>query len=182
MKILKRVLWIALFVLPQLAASPCWAQATPQKSESKTAAAPAADDNKKNTDAYIALMRRDIRQEKAEIMGSVMVLNAQDAAKFWPIYSAYDQELTKLNDQRVENIKDYARNYDQMTDAKADELIQKFIAYQKQRNELLAKTYDQVRDALGAINAARFAQVEHQLLLLIDLQIAASLPVVGSGS
>jgi methanogenic corrinoid protein MtbC1 len=115
-------------------------------------------------------------------MGAVMVLNAEDAAKFWPIYSEYDTELTKLNDQRVENIKEYARTYNQMTDEKADELIQKSLAYQKQRAELLAKTYERVKQAVGAVTAARFAQVEHQLLLIIDLQIASSLPVVGQGS
>ena len=111
-----------------------------------------------------------------------MLLSADDATKFWPIYSEYDAELSKLNDQRLENIKEYARAYDQMTDDKADELIQKSLAYQKQRAELLAKTYDRVKQALGAITAARFAQVEHQLLLLIDLRIASSLPVVSQGS
>jgi hypothetical protein len=65
-----------------------------------------------------------------------------------------------------------------MTNEKADELIQKSMAYQKERAELLSKTYDRVKEVLGAITAARFAQVEHQLLLLIDLQIAASLPIV----
>jgi len=69
-----------------------------------------------------------------------------------------------------------------MTDAKADELIQKSLAYQKQRSELLVQAYDKVKEALGAVTAARFAMVEHQLLLLIDLQIDSSLPVVGQGS
>jgi hypothetical protein len=69
-----------------------------------------------------------------------------------------------------------------MTDAKADELIQSSLAFQKQRSELLAKTYDRVKQAVGGITAARFIQVEHQLLLIIDLQIASSLPVVGQGS
>src|SRR5258707_4773559 len=132
--------------------------------------------------AYIDLLRKDVRQEKAEIMGAIMVLSADDATKFWPIYSEYDVELTKLNDQRVENIKEYARAYNQMTDEKADELIQKSLAYQKQRSELLAKTYDRVKQAVGAITAARFAQVEHQLLLIIDLRIASALPVAERGS
>jgi hypothetical protein len=68
-------------------------------------------------------MRADIRQQKAEIMGSVMELSAEDAAKFWPIYSEYDAGLTKLNDQRVANIEEYSRTYNQMTGEKADELI-----------------------------------------------------------
>ena len=44
------------------------------------------------------------------MMGSVMQLSAADAAKFWPIYEQYDEELAKLNDQRVANIQDYANS------------------------------------------------------------------------
>jgi len=177
MKLWNRILVIGLCLLPLVSASPCQSQTKPKTTESKAAASP-TDAQMKNLDAYIDLLRKDVRQQKAEIMGSVMVLSADDAAKFWPIYSEYDVELTKLNDQRVENIKEYARAYDQMTDEKADELIQKSWAYQKQRAQLLAKTYDLVKQAVGAITAARFAQVENQLLLIIDLQIASSLPVV----
>jgi hypothetical protein len=36
-----------------------------------------------------------------------------------------------------------------------------------------------VRTALGGIQAARFIQIENQLLELIDLQIESSLPIVG---
>jgi len=67
-----------------------------------------------------------------------------------------------------------------MTDQKADELIKNSMAYQKQRAELLAKYYELMKQQLGAITAVRFAQVENQLLLLIDLKITSSLPVVGS--
>jgi hypothetical protein len=69
-----------------------------------------------------------------------------------------------------------------MTDEKADELIQNAVSYRKQRAELLAKYYGRVKEALGAVTAARFAQIEDQLLLIIDLQIASSLPIVGEGS
>ncbi|MGB2668067.1 MAG: hypothetical protein WAK48_29005 [Candidatus Acidiferrum sp.] len=179
MKILNRFFLVALFFLAGFAALPSWAQTKTQKAE---AAASLQSDEQKNVQAYIDLLRTDVRQQKAEMMGAVMLLSAQDAAKFWPIYSEYDAQLTKLNDQRVQTIKDYAKNYDLMTDAKADELIQKSIAYQKQRAELLAQTYDKVKQALGAVTAARFAMIEHQLLLIIDLQIASSLPVVGQGS
>jgi hypothetical protein len=137
-----------------------------------------ADAKEKNIQEYIELMRSNVRDEKSQIMGAVMQLNIDDAAKFWPIYSQYDAELTKLNNLRVENIQDYANNYSKMTDAKADELIQRSLDYQKQRGELLAKYYQVMKQSVGAINAARFLQVEHQLLLIIDLQIASSLPIV----
>ena len=54
-----------------------------------------------------------------------MQLSAPDATKFWPIYEEYDVQLAKLNDLRVAKIQEYASLYDEMTDRKADELIQK---------------------------------------------------------
>ncbi len=168
-----------LLVLAALVASSARPQTQAQKPTAKAAPSAEANTQKKNTAAYIALMRRDVRQEKAEIMGSMMALNAPDAAKFWPIYSAYDEQLNKLNDQRVANIKLYVDNYNQLTDDEADQMVQSAIAYQKARAELLAKTYEDVRQALGGVTAARFALVEHQILSIIDLQIVSSLPVAG---
>ena len=150
----------------------------PHTVQEQAAQSTTADAKEKNIQEYIELMRSNVRDEKSQIMGAVMQLDIDDAAKFWPIYSQYDAELTKLNTLRIENIQDYANNYSQMTDAKADELIQRSLDYQKQRGELLAKYYQIMKQSVGAITAARFLQVEHQLLLIIDLQIASSLPIV----
>ena len=59
--------------------------------------------------------------------------------------------------------------------------MKKSIAYQKQRAELLAQTYEKVKDTLGIVMATRFAMIERQLQL-IDLKIAPSLPVAQKGS
>jgi len=181
MKFLNPMLLATLSMLAVVTASPNRAQTETQNVKGKASASP-QNDAETNVQAYIDLLHSDVRQQKAEFMGSVMLLSAQDAAKFWPIYSDYDAQLAKLNEQRIGIIKEYAQSYNQMTDAKADELIQKSLAYQKQRSELLVQAYDKVKEALGAVTAARFAMVEHQLLLLIDLQIDSSLPVVGQGS
>jgi hypothetical protein len=154
------------------------APAQPQKAKQHAAQTPSTD-SQKNIQAYIELMRSNVRQQKAEMMGVMMQLSADDAAKFWPIYSEYNAELTKVNNLRVANIQEYAKNYPDMTDAKADELVQNAFEYRKQRAELLVKYYGLVKQSLGSITAARFLQVEDQLLLIIDLQIDASLPVVG---
>jgi hypothetical protein len=152
-----------------------------QERGGQAAATPATDTEKRNIEEYIELMRENVRQEKAQLLGAVMQLNADQAAKFWPIYDEYNSELTKLNDLRAANIKTYAREYSQLTDEKANQLISEAFDYQKQRTELLARYYDRVKQALGAITAARFVQIENQLLLIIDSQIASSLPIVGRG-
>jgi hypothetical protein len=133
-----------------------------------------------NMQEYIKLLREDVSSQKAKLLGQVMQFDAEDAAKFWPIYRDYDAELQKVNDLRVANILEYSRSYTNMTDAKADELIKNAMTFQKQRDELLGKYYERVKQELGAVTAARFVQVEHQLLTIIDLKITSSLPVIGS--
>src|SRR6516164_48408 len=147
----KKVLWLSVFLMIVLFVPAAHSQDNAQaaKSDQQGGAPPTTDTQKKNVQAYIEMLRSNVRQNKAEIMGAVMLLSADDAAKFWPIYSEYDAELTKVNDHRVANIKEYADNYDEMTDAKADELIQQALAYQKQRSELFARTYDRIKQAVG---------------------------------
>jgi hypothetical protein len=171
---------IAFAVFACLASAPA---ALPQDNAAPSpppAGAASPSPTEQNLNTYIDLMRKDVRSQKSAIMDAVMQLDPDQAAKFWPIYREYDAELKKLNDMRVANIKDYAQSYNNLDDAKADQLIQNAISYQKQRMDLLAKYYERVKQSLGAVTAARFAQVEQQLLLLIDLQIDSSLPVVGS--
>jgi len=82
-----------------------------------------------------------------------------------------------LNDDRIALIKDYATNYDNLTDASADKLALGALDLESKRHALKAKYYDRFKSALPAKTAARFLQVENQILLLLDLQIAASLPI-----
>lgn len=158
------------------------AQTKTQQPVAKPADSSEETARERNTDAYIALLRRDVRQEKAEIMGATLALSAQDAAKFWPIYSNYDTELAKLNDQTFANIKEYAQHYGDLADEEADKLIQNGISYHKQRTELLAKTYKQVKQALGGGIAAHFVMVEQQLLSLIDLEILSAISIAEPGT
>jgi hypothetical protein len=179
----KLLAWLpALVLFACVASASAQGTAQPSKPKKEAPAASAGDTQTKNIREYIELLRENILQEKAELMGAVMQLSADDAAKFWPIYAEYNAELTKVNDRRVANIEEYARAYDEMTDEKADELVRNALEYRKTRSDLLAKYYDRVKQSLGAVTAARFLQIEDQLLLLIDLQITSSLPLVGKGA
>lgn len=141
---------------------------------------PPTTDQDTNIRAYVELLRADVRAEKTAIMGQIMDLNDEQAAKFWPVYREYDLELQKLNDKKLAGIKGYARDYDSMTDEKANQLAMLALELENQRNDLKRIYYEKVRDQLGGILAARFLQVENQLLMVIDLQIASSLPIVSS--
>ncbi|MGD8413704.1 MAG: hypothetical protein PVF33_05705 [Candidatus Latescibacterota bacterium] len=130
-------------------------------------------------DSYIEMLRSDVRTEKVAVITEVMAFTDAEAEAFWPIYREYDVELSKIYDQRVANIKKYAANYDTLDDTTADELIKTAFKVDEDRTKLLKSYYAKFKKALGAKRAARFIQLENQIDLLIDLQIAANLPLVG---
>ena len=140
--------------------------------------APAQQTKTMNLTAYAELLRSDVRTQKVAIITEVMGFTEAEDAAFWPIYRAYDAEMAKLGDERVALIADYANNFAKMTDEAADTLATKALDLDSRRRAALAKCYEDVKRATSAATALRFLQVEHQLQLLIDLQIASALPLV----
>jgi hypothetical protein len=139
---------------------------------------PAADPRGVNLTAYAELLRSDVRAQKIAVLTQLVQFTEAEDAAFWPIYREYDLDLSKLADERLAMIREYASNYGTVTDAIADSLARKAIDIDRRKSALLETYYARVKAALSPRTALRFLQVEHQLLLLIDLQIAASLPVV----
>ena len=144
--------------------------------QAKPAAAP--DNRDANLRAYVELLRADLRSQKVAIIAEMMDFNEQDDVKFWPIYREYDLELSKINDDRLALIQEYAKNYEQLTDAVADRIARGALDLEARRNALKLKYYDRFKTALSAKTAARFLQVENQILLILDLQVSAALPAV----
>jgi hypothetical protein len=132
----------------------------------------------KGVDAYIQLLRSDARTQKAAVITEAMQFTDEDSSAFWPVYREYELELSKIIDDRIELIKDYSQNYDILTEEKAKEIAKKVFAIEKRRTKLKKKYFKRFSKALSAIIAARFIQVENQINLLIDLQIASELPLI----
>jgi hypothetical protein len=132
--------------------------------------------------AYIQLLRSDVKKSKSQIVGQVMNFDADQAAAFWPIYQQFEADLSKLGDRTVALVKKYSANYEDMTDQVADELATELLSIEDHRNELKKRYYQKFKQALGPITAARFLQVENQLERVVDLQISSQLPVIRGGS
>jgi hypothetical protein len=129
-------------------------------------------------DSYIELLRSDLKTEKkAVIMQTVEFTEAEEEA-FWPIYREYGLELDALGDRRLALIKDYAENFDTMSEEKAQELVKLAFGLDKDRIKVDEKYYKKFAKATSFITAARVMQIENQIRLLLRLQIAAEMPLV----
>jgi hypothetical protein len=132
------------------------------------------------TTAYVEYVRADMRQDKVVVINQAMKLDQNDPNynAFWHEYYPYEAELKKLNDERLALIRDYQYNLNNMTDDTANNLAKRAIAIREKKLELLKEYYKKIKKATSPIIAAKFLQVEHDIGLLLDLEIASELPLL----
>ncbi len=120
-----------------------------------------------------------MQAQKIAILTEVMGFTEAEDKAFWPIYRDYNAEMAKLGDERVALIAEYARVL--LADhrrRRRNRSPRERVDLEKRRTAALERCFTQVGTALSPKMALKFLQVEHQLLLIIDLQISASLPIV----
>ncbi len=130
-----------------------------------------------DADSYIEVLKSEIKTDKKAIITETMGFTEQESQAFWPIYNEFEHELSKLSDKRISNIKDFAANYDSLSDKKADELLMNSFSYLEDRLSLNKKYYKKFAEALTPTVAAKYMQLENQIQLILDLSIAANLPL-----
>src|SRR5690242_8200880 len=134
----------------------------------------------RNIQAYIDLLRSDLRNSKSQVVGQVMQLDSDQATKFWPIYKEFESDFAKIGDRSVTLVRTYGDNYDRMTNEMADRLATELLTIEQDRTDLKRQYYQKFKKALDPTIAARFLQVENLLENLVNLQVASQLPIMPS--
>lgn len=148
--------------------APVFAQEAPSALETKET----------NLKAYVNLLRKDLKKDKVAILTELMQLGPEESAKFWPVYNEYDKALTKLGDERIAFIRMYAENYGSLTDLKVTQIATGLLDVEERRTQLKREYFQRMSQTVSVKQAARFLQIETQIEKLVDLQVAAMLPIV----
>jgi hypothetical protein len=128
-------------------------------------------------DEYIQLLKTDLNAQAKDIISKGMqTFTDEEAKRFWPIYDSYMAERGKFLDARVAVIMAYADNYDKMTDAIAQDLLNRRFEQLKLRNKLDEKYRPQFATALSPRRLVRFYQIQHELETLMELRAVSQIP------
>jgi hypothetical protein len=126
---------------------------------------------------FVQLLKTDLRATaKENIRKGMVTFTDEEAKRFWPVYDAYMGELGKFLDARVALIAAYAEDYDNMTDTKARELLDRRFEQLKLRNNLDVKYRPKFAEALSTRRLVRFYQLQHELEALIEIQAVSQIP------
>lgn len=129
-------------------------------------------------DPYLELLRSDVRTQKVALVTEAMQLDGEESTAFWPVYREYEFEMSKTWDEEIALLKLYGKHYDNMTEEVAKELADRWFVMQSKRIHIQSKFFRKFEEAVSAVTAVRFTQIENRINLLIDLQISSQLPLI----
>lgn len=132
------------------------------------------------TDQQLALLRRDIRSIKKQLIAANLTLTDSEATKFWQVYEQYSAETEKINDTRAAIIKEYSDEYGTLTDDQADSLIRRWLDADIEQAKLHRRYVPVFQKVLPGKKAATFFQIDRRIRMMIDVQLTSQLPLAQS--
>ena len=141
---------------------------------------PSSADNTAITDQQLALLRRDIRSIKKQLIAANLTLTDSEATKFWQVYEEYSADMGKINDSRSAIIKEYSDEYGTLTDDQADNLIRRWLDTDIEQTKLRQRYVAIFRRVLPGKKAATFFQLDRRISTMIDVQLTSQLPLAQS--
>lgn len=126
----------------------------------------------------LALLRRNLRAEKKQIIALNVPLTETEATKFWPVYDQYAAEMSKHYDEFYEVVRDYAANQKSLTDAQASSMIRRWSDIQVRLAETRQKHVPLIERVIPGKKAALFFQIDRRLYAALDLQVSSAIPLV----
>lgn len=124
--------------------------------------------------------RGAVYARKGAALNAVMHLSAEQQAKFGPVLKAYDDELLKLGDRRIELIKEFVGYYQaqSLTDKDATRLVRESIKCRQDQLKLLDEYFGKASKAIGVRKASEWIQVENAFMSAVDTKVALLMPVL----
>jgi Spy/CpxP family protein refolding chaperone len=134
-------------------------------------AKPAVDD-------MLAAVRSDLMATRADTLAKNLTMTAAEAAKFWPVYDAYQKEQSVINEDHLKGVQRYVEAFDTLDDAGALSLIKAHLDRDERMNAQRQKLLLDLQRAVGTKLAARAVQIDRRLSLAFQLEIVSRIPLI----
>lgn len=120
------------------------------------------------------------RAQRKATVGANMNLTPDEAAKFWPVYDAYEAQMDRIEDRHVRELKEFAAKYQNYTDADAKKKLDEVMAIQQARLDVQRDFIPKFLGAVSQIKVTRFYQIDNKIQALIQCDIAQLVPLAAS--
>ena len=128
-------------------------------------------------DEMLLAVRADLQSDRAGIIAKNVTLTSGQAAKFWTLFEAYQNEQNVIMDDQLKSLQQYIDGFDRLDDAGALGLFSAHFDRDARMNALRKKWLSEFTNVLGAKLAVRVMQIDRRLSLAHQLEFATRIPL-----
>ena len=107
-------------------------------------------------------MREKIKAQKVAFITEKLDLSADEAAKFWPIYNTFEEATQQIKFKDLRAIKSEMRNNPDLSDEKAQKLLDKLIAAENDMHKAKVELVNDLREVISAKKIIRLKAAEDE--------------------
>lgn len=126
----------------------------------------------------VALLQSVYGMQKRDIVAKYMEVSEAQSTTFWSLYEEYEVARKAIGTKRANNIMEYAKNYENITDENVAKMVKSSFEVNKEFNALWEKTYKKMVKALNAKTAAKFYQLELYLETMVRTELSENIPMI----
>jgi hypothetical protein len=134
------------------------------------------------TEATLEVLLNTIRANRKALVAVNLGLSDDEAATFWPVYDRYQKEITAIGDHLVAVIQDYTANFRDLSNDKATQLVEDYLAVEADRVRVRRAYVNEFAKSLPGRKIARLSQIENKVDAVLRYDLAATIPVVEESS
>ena len=124
------------------------------------------------------IVREKLRADKKFFISQNMELTEAEGKAFWPVYEQYQPELMKLGEKKLHLIKKFSDNFETMSDEKAKELLNEYLAIDTTRHKVRLQFLPKFREVLSQKKVTRYYQLEQKAFAAANYELAANIPLL----
>jgi hypothetical protein len=128
-------------------------------------------------DEMLLAVRADLQSARADVIAKNVALTSGQAAKFWPLFEAYQNAQNVIMDDQLRSLQQYIDGFDRLDDAGALALFNAHFDRDARMNALRKQWLGEFTNVLGAKLAVRVMQIDRRLSLAHQLEFATRIPL-----
>jgi hypothetical protein len=120
-----------------------------------------------------------LKANRKALIGQAMALTPQEAEGFWPLYDQYESKMDALEMRHADEVRAFAKAFQNLTDADAKAKLDEVIAITQARLDTQKEFIPKFRGVISQIKTTRFFQIDNKLHAMVQCDIAQMVPLAG---
>src|SRR5260221_1641170 len=120
------------------------------------------------------------RASRKATVGANMNLTPAESAAFWGVYDAYEGKMDKIEDRHIAELKAFAKNYTNLTDADAAKKLDEVMDIAQSRLDIQKEFVPKFRAVVSQVKVTRFFQIDNKIRALVQCSLAQLVPLAAT--